>query len=187
MRDKIYQSLNEYMTTMTRELGQTPAYEPVKEAYLRQCAKTLAVEIEMGEPTTAELEVTADIENRFLSTEWLHQKGGLRQSRAVKISADVYLVEAAHKAPGGLIRTAARLHKGRIDDLTLSGDFTMLPAFAVGALEQALRGVTLEDEPIRARVNEFYRHLQVQSPGVAVEDWVLAIMALKGQLSEHPG
>lgn len=181
MRDKIYRSLNEYMTTMTRELGHTPDYEPVKREYLRQCAQTLNVALEIDEPTPAELAVTGEIEARFASDEWLYQKGGLRQTGAVKIHADVYLVEAAYKAKGGLIRATARLRQERIDDLTLSGDFTMLPAFAVGALEQALRGVTLESDPVQARVAEFYQNLAVQSPGVEVEDWVQAIMALKGQ------
>lgn len=183
MRDKIYQSLTEYMTTMSRELGHTPDYEAVKQEYLHQCAKTLNADFEIGEPTPTELAVTEEIEARFASDEWLFQKGGLRQTGAVKIHADVYLVEVAHKTPGGLIRATARLHQERIDDLTLSGDFTMLPAFAVGALEQALRGLTLESEPIRARVAEFYRRLAVQSPGVTVEDWVTVVMALKGQTS----
>lgn len=185
MRDKIYQSLNEYMTTMTRELGYTPDYEVVKREYLRQCAETLNVSLEIQDPTPAELAVTEEVEARFASDEWLYQKGGLRQTGAVKIHADVYLVEAAYKARGGLIRATARLREGRIDDLTLSGDFTMLPAFAVGALEQALRGVMLESGPLRARVAEFYRGLAVQSPGVGVEDWVAAVMALKGQAPLH--
>jgi lipoate-protein ligase A len=182
MRDKIFQSLTEYMTTMTKELGETPEYDLVVDEYLHQCSKTLGVEMEVGEPTDAELTTMAEIEARFLSDEWLHQKGGLRQGSAVKISADVYLVEAAYKAPGGLIRSTARLREGRIDDLTLSGDFTMLPAFAVGALEQALRGVALESEAIAARVTEFYAGLPVQSPGVGVDDWVTAVIALKEKL-----
>lgn len=181
MRDKIYQSLNEYMTTMTRELGHTPDYEIVKREYLRQCAETLNTALELDEPTPRELAITEEIEARFASDEWLYQKGGLRQTGAVKIHVDVYLLEAAYKAPGGLIRATARLREERIDDLTLSGDFTMLPAFAVGALEQALRGVTLDAPSIQARVAEFYRSLPVQSPGVGVEDWVAAVMALKGQ------
>ncbi len=182
MRDKIVQSLNEYMTTITRELGATPAYEAINQTYLDHAAAALGVEVEMGEPTAKELAIMAEIEARFTSDEWLYQKGGLRQTGAVKIHADVYLVEAAYKAPGGLIRSTARLREGRIDDLTLSGDFTMLPAFAVGALEQALRGVVLEQEAIAARVTEFYRGLQVQSPGVEVADWVTAVIALKEKL-----
>ncbi len=185
MRDKIYQSLNQYITTMTRELGETPDYEAVNQAYLKHCAETLGVELEYGEPTAAELAITEELEARFTSDEWLYQKGGLRQTGAVKIHADVYLVETAYKAPGGLIRSTARLREGRIDDLTLSGDFTMLPAFAVGALEQSLRGVSLDEEQVRARVGEFYGSLQVQSPGVGVADWVTAVLSLKGQMSAH--
>ena len=181
MRDKIYQSLNQYITTITRELGYTPDYETVKREYLRQCAETLNVALELEDPTPVELAVTEEIEARFASDEWLYQKGRLRQTGAVKIHTDVYLIEAAYKAPGGLIRATARLREGRIDDITLSGDFTMLPASAVGTLEQALRGVALEAEPIRARVVEFYRGLPVQSPGVDIADWVKAVLALKGQ------
>ena len=181
MRDKIFQSLNEYMTTMTRQLGKTPDYETVKREYIRQVVDALGRPAEYSDPTPEEIAVTEELEKRFASDEWLYQKGGLRQTGAVKIHADVYLAEAAYKSPGGLIRATARLREGRIDDLTLSGDFTMLPSFAVGALEQILRGVTLDAAPIRAKVTEFYRNLVVQSPGVGVEDWVNAIMAIKGQ------
>jgi lipoate-protein ligase A len=181
MRDKIFQSLNEYMTTMTRQLGHTPDYETVKREYIRQVVETLGRPAEYADPTLEELAVTEELEARFASDEWLYQKGGLRQTGAVKIHTDVYLAEAAYKSPGGLIRATARLLEGRIDDLTLSGDFTLLPAFAVGALEQALRGVTLDAAPVRAKVAEFYRNLPVQSPGVGVEDWVNAVMAIKGQ------
>jgi len=185
MRDKIYQSLNEYMTTMTRELGQLPDREMVKREYLRHCAEALGAALEIQQPTPDELAMTEEVEARLASDEWLYQKGGLRQASGLKIHADVYLIEAVSKAPGGLIRATARLREGRIDDLTLSGDFTMLPAFAVGALEQSLRGVALEHGAIRARVAEFYGGLAVQSPGVGIEDWVTAVMALQGQAPLH--
>ena len=183
MRDKIVQSLNEYMTTMTRQLGHTPDYETVKREYIRQVVETLGRPAEYSDLTPEELAVTEELEARFASDEWLYQKGGLRHAQrgAVKIHTDVYLAEAAYKAPGGLIRATARLREGRIDDITLSGDFTMLPAIAVGALEQALRGVTLDAAPVRAKVAEFYRGLPVQSPGVSIDDWVTAILAIKGQ------
>lgn len=181
MRDKIFQSLNQYMTTMTRELGSTPDYDQVKREYLDRCAAALGAELEITGPTPAEMEMAAEIEARFASDEWLYQKGGLRQTSAVKIHADVYLAEAAHKAPGGLIRATARLREGRIDDLTLSGDFTILPAFVVGSLEQMMRGTLLEENAVRAQVETFYRSVRVQSPGVTVDDWVTAIMALKKQ------
>lgn len=179
MRDKIFQSLNEYMTTMTRQLGETPDYEEVKREYLRRVAETLGRPLELDDPTPEEIAMTEEIEERFASDEWIYQKGGLRQTDTVKIHADVYVTESAYKSPGGLIRTTVRTHKDRIDDLSLSGDFTILPALAVGALEQALRGVQLEEAAVKAAVKDFYRKLQVQSPGVSVDDWVKAIMAIK--------
>jgi lipoate---protein ligase len=179
MRDKIFQSLNDYMTTMTRQLGETPDYEEVKREYLRRVAETLGRPLELDDPTPEEIAMTEEIEERFASDEWIYQKGGLRQTGTVKIHADVYVSESAYKSPGGLIRTTVRTHKDRIDDLSLSGDFTILPALAVGALEQALRGVQLEEKSIKAAVSDFYRKLQVQSPGVSVDDWVKAIMASK--------
>jgi lipoate-protein ligase A len=72
----------------------------------------------------------------------------------------------------------ARAREGRIDDLTLSGDFTMLPQFAPGALEMALRGTALEAAAVTARIKDVYRSIGVQSPGVTVEDLTRAVMQL---------
>lgn len=177
MRDKIVQSLNEYMTTITKQLGETPDYEEVKREYMRHVAETLGRPLELDDPTPHELAITEEIEERFASHEWLYQRGGLRQTGAVKIHADVYVAESAYKSPGGLIRTTIQIHGNRIDDITLSGDFTMLPSLALGALEGALRGVELDEEKLHPVVANFYRQLQVQSPGVSVDDWVKAILA----------
>jgi lipoate-protein ligase A len=72
----------------------------------------------------------------------------------------------------------ARVRDGRIDDVTLSGDFTILPKFAPGALELALRGTALEPGAVQSRVQEVYRHLAVQSPGLDAGDLTNAIMLL---------
>ncbi|MBI4493426.1 MAG: lipoate--protein ligase family protein [Chloroflexi bacterium] len=177
MRDKIYQSLNEYMTTLTRQLGQPPDRQAVQQRYVEQCTRALGCEIVPGELTERELAVARELDERFASDEWLHQKGGLRQ-QGVKIHEDVRVVEAAHKAPGGLVRVTARLRHGRIDDLTLSGDFTILPAFGTGALEQALRGMSLDAEACTRRVEEVYRALGLQSPGLTPEAIAQAVLAL---------
>src|SRR5574341_14927 len=181
MRDKIFQSLTEYMTTMTRQLGHTPDYEEVKREYLRRVAETVGRPVELGEPSPGELAVTEELESRFASDEWLYQKGGLRQAGAVKIHTDVYVAESVYKSRGGLIRATVRTREGRIDDVTLSGDFTLLPSVAVGALEQTLRGVALSENAVRDAVNGFYRALPIQSPGVEVADWVTAVMTTQGQ------
>ena len=180
MRDKVFQSIREYVTTLRRELGYVPHREKVKALYLDHCARALGRPLEQGVLTDREEEAAAELERRFSSEEWLHQKGGLRESHAVKIHADVLVTEVTHKAPGGLVRLVARLREGRIDDLSISGDFTLLPAWAVGALEQALRGLPVEQEALLQRVRDVYRALSVQAPGLPPEELTQALLLLGG-------
>jgi len=179
MRDKVYQSLQEYITTMTEQLGYTPDRQTVVGLYLDRCAEVLKADLFPAEPTPAELSLAEELDTRFMSDQWLHQKGGLRRP-GIKIHEDVHVGEVAFKAPGGLIRVTARLARGHIEDLSLSGDFNVLPAVAIEALEQALLGVPLAGDQIRTRVEDVYRRLEVQSPGVDPEDWTRAVMMLSG-------
>ncbi|MFQ5344267.1 MAG: lipoate--protein ligase [Anaerolineae bacterium] len=180
MRDKIFESLEQYMTTMSEQLDPMPGRQAVKDLYVAQCAGALDAEIVPGEWTAEEEEMARQLDGRFVSDEWLYQKGGLRQV-GVKIHEDVRVVETAFKTPGGLIRVTARLREGRIDDLSISGDFTLLPAFAVGALEQAVRGLSTRRESLAARIREVYRALGVQSPGVTPDDFTTAILTAANQ------
>ncbi len=175
MRDKIYQSLEQYMTTMEEQLGRVPDREEVKALYVQKCEEALGVKVVPGEWTEAEEAMAQELDARFTSEEWLYQKGRLRPP-VVKIHEDVYVVEAAHKVPGGLIRVVARLHQGHIDDISISGDFTVLPAFAVAAMEQAVRGLRATRDALVARLTDVYRGLGVQSPGVTPEDFATAIV-----------
>lgn len=182
MRDKVFQSLNEYMTTMTRHLGRRPERDAVVARYCEQCAAALGRELAPGTLTDAELALAAALDEQFVSEAWLHQKGGLRQA-GVRIHQDVQVVESAHKAAGGLIRVTARLRSGRLEDVTVAGDFTLLPKTAVGALELALRGLVLEPALITQRLTEVYQGLNIQSPGVTPADLAQAVL----QLQPAPG
>ena len=102
---------------------------------------------------------------------------GRAAPRGMKIHEDVRIVEGAWKAPGGLLRLTARLTGDRIEDISLSGDFTMLPALGLGSVETALRGVHADDRSVVARVREVYRDLPITSPGLAEEDFGRAFLA----------
>jgi lipoate-protein ligase A len=175
MRDKIFESLEAYMTTMTEQLGFTPDRTQVKDLYMQKVSEALGVEVYEGEWTPEEEAMAADLDARFISEEWLYQKGRLRQP-GVKIHEDVHIVEAAFKAQGGLIRVITRLHQGRIDDVSISGDFTLMPSFALGALEQSVRGMRATPETLGTRLQEAYDRLSIQSPGVTPQDFTTAIM-----------
>jgi len=176
MRDKIFESLEQYMITMTELLERLPDRQTVNDLYVQKCAAALKAEIVPGEWAADEEAIAAQLDARFFSSAWLYQKGGLRQV-GVKIHEDVRVVESALKVPGGLIRVTARLREERIDDVALSGDFTLLPAFALGSIEQAVRGLSLSHAALVTRIQEVYRDLAVQSPGLTPEHFAQAILA----------
>jgi lipoate-protein ligase A len=175
-RDKVYQSLAEYMTTMRRELGEPPPREVVVGAYVASCAAILDRPIELGELRTDELELATTLDERFASAEWLHEAGGLRRA-GVRIHEDVRVGEGAHKAAGGLIRCVARVRGDHLDDVGFSGDFTARPATMPAELEAALRGTELSDPALLAVVDGYYTRVRPEIPGVTPGDWVAAIMA----------
>lgn len=179
MRDKVHQSMKEYITTMRRELGYIPDKEEVKRIYVEQVARHLGRPLEMGSLTDHEWQAVDRLEPKLASEEWLFLKGGLRRSTAVKVHADVYVAEATYKAPGGLVRATARLREDRIDDITISGDFTVIPAQAVSVLEQRLRGMPFQRDTVLKEIVDVYRSLSVQAPGLAPDDLVQAIMMLE--------
>lgn len=173
MRDKVFQGLRDYMTTAREELGGLPDRREVVGLYKRKLAEVLGAELVPGRWTEAEEALARELDGTLGSTEWLEQKGAARRG-GVKIHEDVQVRESAHKAPGGLIRVTARLRNGRIDDVTISGDFTIHPREAVETIERNLRGAPARAETVLAAVREIYLRDGVQSPGLAPDDWAAA-------------
>ncbi len=181
MRDKIFESLEQYMTTIKDQLGRMPDRDEVKNLYADKCARALDAEMISGTWSEEEEAMAQRIDKRFLSDEWLYRKGTLKQS-GIKIHEDVKLLESVYKAPGGLIRATVRMHDGRIDNVTLSGDFILLPGSALGDMEQALHGISAELETVQQKITESYHKLQIQSPGVTPEDFSQAVLlAIKNE------
>lgn len=174
MRDKVFQGLQDYMTTMRDELREPPDRRQVIELYVRKCAEVLGAEIVPGDWTPEEEGKAAELDRLFGTAEWIEQKGPLCRP-GVKIHEDVEVRESALKAPGGLIRVTVRLLRQRIDDVSYSGDFTIFPRGAVADIETALRGVPAETTDIVEVVREKYRQNGIQSPGIEPEHWAEAL------------
>jgi lipoate-protein ligase A len=179
MRDKIFESLEQYMTAMQELLSALPDREIVKRLYIERCVAALGRELVVGELTAAERALMAQIDAHFLTGEWLYAVGSL-SPKGVKIHEDVKVVEGAFKAPGGLIRATARLREDRIDALAFSGDFTVFPATAVVALQQAARGAPLTRGALLERFAAVYHDWTIQSPGVTPDHLADAVLAAAG-------
>ncbi len=181
MRDKVFQSLEQYMTTMKELLPELPDRERVKKIYLKKVSALSGAEISEGPLVEEELGELKRLEILFQSEDWVFQKGPLRRP-AIKIHEDVQVREVDHKAPGGLIRLTARLRtdgqKPVLDSVWISGDFTAIPGEGVASLEDGLRGVTIEEKSITEAVSRALESSGLQCPGVATEHWVSALLKL---------
>jgi lipoate-protein ligase A len=184
MRDKVFRGLQDYMTTMRDELGRPPDRDEVVALYLRELAAVFGAEIVPGEWTAAEESRARELDEALAAEDWLREKAAGRPA-GVKIHEDVHVRESVHKAAGGLIRVTARLRQGRIDDIAISGDFTIYPREAVAAIEKALLGALADRPAVLAVVEDVYRALSVQSPGLSPADWAEA-MALTVESGPAP-
>ncbi len=144
-RDKVFKSLYENLTTLEREMDQTPEWETM--------TSTLAHNFEgvLGPLTPASLppavsQQMAQLAKSHTTEDWLLRPGKrFRQGRQVKIAAEVEVTQRVHKAPGGLIRATVEMHQGQIVSLGISGDFFFYPAERLVALEEYLSGATPDE------------------------------------------
>jgi lipoate-protein ligase A len=175
-RDKVYQSLREYLTTIRRELGaNAPTWEEGKRILIEEIARSLQQDMQFDKLTEREHSEVARWRETLTSDEWLYQSGGLRR-RGVKIAEGLHVGEAAHKAPGGLIRATILTKEQTLDDVTLSGDFFIFPQDSIPGLERRLTGSPLVEEALHQRSAEFWQDNQIQAPGLAPKDVAKVVM-----------
>ncbi len=174
-RDKVFTSLQENLTTLRRELGHLPSWEVMTAALLRNFEALLGPLTPAPLPAAVRAQVEA-LAQTHTGEEWLFKPGRrFREGRRVKIAAGVEVVRRVHKAQGGLIRATVEMRQGRIEAVSLSGDFFFYPAEKLADLESDLVGVA----PAQAQgvIEDFYRRYGVESPGVSPRDLALALGA----------
>lgn len=181
-RDKLRQTMEDYMTTMVKQLGFVPDRAELIERFLGHCAQVLGVEPAFDEPTGAELDAIAKAESDLLDPDWIYTAGRRQRPQGVKIAEGVHLTEGAWKAPGGLLRVQLLSRDDAIEDLGITGDFTCLPPDGVERLCESMRGVALEAEAIASRVDDTMRRDAIEMPGVTGADIAKAVL----QTLAHP-
>ena len=175
-RDKVYQTLETYLTTMRRELGErAPDRDRQKAVLLTETESALGVRVLPGDLTPREQAHLPVVERRLASPGWTYRKSGLR-TQGLKIAEGVRVVEGAYKAPGGLIRATAVVREDRIDDVSLSGDFFFYPPDDLSRLEAALRGAPFHERALAERIEDFFHRRSVQVPSVSPADFAQAVV-----------
>jgi lipoate-protein ligase A len=173
-RDRVYKTMEENLTTMKRELGIVPRREEIV-SVLRERFEKGVGKLDKASLTPEVIEKMNQLEAWMTSEEFLFKKTP-RIPNGVKIREGVEVLYGLHKARGGLIRTAEEISERKIEEITISGDFTFFPKERLIGLEQSLEKVSLEEDQIIERVETFYEKEEAQSPGVESKDIATTIL-----------
>jgi len=179
-RDKIVKTMEEWVTTANKELGRAVSIEEATKALKRGFEKALGITFRYGRLTKKEKALLEMVRSKYHSQEWLfapeQSHPNLARRSEVKITGDIKIVEACHKAKGGLIRTTLELEGNRINDIMITGDFFFIPREKLLNLENAIKGLKAEKADLLSVVENFYKTNKVETPGISPEDFVTAIL-----------
>jgi lipoate-protein ligase A len=181
-RDKLYRTIEENVTTMRRELGEMPDRYDVRDVLVEEFRRVLGPLEEVALPA-ALVEKALQRGQAMQRPDFLFASSARAVNR-IRVSSTVSVVFGSHKAPGGLIRTTQEvigpLDGGRIEGISLSGDFTLVPKESLHQrLEPSLVGSQRCEEDLRPRLEDFIASKEQEMPGVSAED-LLQAMKLEG-------
>lgn len=176
-RDKIHKSMKEHVTSIYRETGSRPSRAEVRKVLVEKFTPLLG-HLEKAEYTPVLQAKNAEITAK-MTTEAFLFKRTMKQPGQVRIRSGVEFVMGMHKAPGGLIRTASEIKENLIEDVTISGDFTLLPIEGLPRIEDGIKGAKRTKGEVGNRIDRVISEEGLELPGVSVEDMLLALKIKK--------
>lgn len=178
VRNEFHRGMQQYVTTVTKELGRIPDRDEIKQIYMRMCEEMLGESLANGSLTEAEIQIMEQLNAQFVSDSWLNEKGGLKRP-GVKIQSDVWLYEINHKTDGAMIHAMLRVHNNHIDHISLSGDFASDLQSKLGQFEKCLLQKELSYSTLLGTVESFFKNEKINTHGIRNEDWVQALLMHK--------
>ena len=159
-------SIKQRVTCLTWEVGHTPPLQDVKGALQFGFEKHLGITLEPAGLTDSEKRLFEEKLNYFQSSDWIDQVKPQCHAR--------HTVQVAHRAKGGMVRytCVVDVHKKRVKDVYITGDFISFPARALYDLESRLRGAPLERDHIRGIIRNFFEDGRMHVPGMTWYDFL---------------
>ncbi len=171
-RDKMVQSLKDYMTTLHDELGDgAPSPAEAVALLVEEFSNLLDSPAHSGTLTEEEERLTREFEDSLFDPGFVFQDEGWFEER-VKIRDGVYLYEGLAKAPGGLVRIIWQDDHGLLKDVWIGGDFTLEPARALEVLKERWKGQPADLAGLRRHAEAVFAELGVA--GLTVDDLMAA-------------
>lgn len=154
LSDKAIASARERVANLADLLGFAPDPDLVRESLANAFAQEFGVSFAPGELTALELARYQNALAEIDSPGWINLID--------RPLADMPLLEAARKFPGGLLRVSLEFdaRAGRIKQAWFSGDFFVSPKRTAVDLEAALRDAPLAG--IEERIEEFFAQRQAE-------------------------
>jgi len=180
-RDKLRTTLEEYVTSMERLLGEAPEPDAIAREFVKAVEGAFDWRLEGDQLSPAEDRAVEQARQDLTDSDWLHQKGRKFVPGGVKIQAGTHLTEGAHKASGGLLRVTLLAGEEGIEDLLLSGDVLVFPEAGLDRLASDLVGLPLEREALAEGASRSLREGGIEIPGVTPEDVADAVLAASHQ------
>ena len=184
-QDKLAESMEDWLTSITKQLGQETSRDKVKQLYIESFNELLDTDLQSGKLTSSEKETLSNLVEERREEEWIYSKDNEFRSlldaekRGVKVRGGVIVSEAIHKA-GKMIRVTLVSDEDTIAGISLSGDFFTQPYTGViRKLEDKLIGVELKKEKLESAVAESFKSLGLMTFGASEADFVTAILKAK--------
>lgn len=172
-RDKIHKSIKDNVTTVFKETGKRPSRQEIREILKRKFSAIFG-KFEEAELTNELIEQRKDITSKMMDPQFVFKRT-MKKPGELRIRSGVEYILGIHKAPGGLIRTASEIKNSRLVDVSISGDFTLLPIQGLPKIENSLSGVERTKGEVANRIERVISDEELQVPGVSIEDFLLAL------------
>lgn len=170
-RDKIASTLEERMGSFSYFLNKIPTREEIIREYTANFEKRLNITLIEGELLQEEIDKISEIEDLYDTEEWLYyvEKTG-KETYQQKIKSGTYFTSVIKKLPGGLINLFLHFDDDKLQDVIISGDFSLNPPFVLNKIEEGLKGTPIDYDAIRIKLGSLLDENDVEMPGIQREE-----------------
>jgi len=170
-RDKIAKSLEERMGSFRFFLDKIPSKDEVISRFIENFQKSLNINMNSGELTTEEAQKVREIERSYQEKSWIYyvEKEGDELFQQ-KIKSGTYFSYNEKKFPGGLMQLFIHFEDDCIEEIVITGDFTISPPFVLTQLQEELSKQPVSKNKLNNRIEELFTNLRIDLPGIETED-----------------
>ena len=187
--DKDAKSISERMTCLESELGVEISVKDLESLLSEAVAKSFDIKLAPGELTERELKLKRDYHELLTSDESLF--GRSERGKFKDVPPDIKRSEVLFKVPQGpFVRITILMDPAtkEIYDLLITGAIHVMPltpqASPIHEMERRLKGVPLQEEFIREKLNEVFKLPGYEIVGASAEDFAKHFMKAISQISK---